>query len=94
MSATTIVRRTVRFRGRVQGVGFRQSTREVAARFPVVGFVENLPDGRVLLVAEGSESDIAGFVAAVSGELDRFITGSDIEAGQASGEFTGFSIRR
>lgn len=94
MSATGIVRRTVRFRGRVQGVGFRQTTREVAARFPVAGFVENLPDGRVLLVAEGTTSDVAGFVAAVRSELDRYITGYADESGQASGEFAGFSIRR
>jgi len=88
------VRRTVRFRGRVQGVGFRQTTRETAARFAVTGTVENLPDGRVLLVAEGMPSDLAEFLAAVESELGRFITGADDEAGPATGEFVGFTIRR
>lgn len=94
MSASETVRRTIRFRGRVQGVGFRQTTCEVAVRFPVTGFVENLADGRVLLVAEGSTGDVAEFVAAVESELDRFIIDSDDEAGRATGEFAEFSIRR
>ncbi|MBA4017384.1 MAG: acylphosphatase [Pirellula sp.] len=94
MSETVTVRRTVRYRGRVQGVGFRQTTCETAARFPVTGTVENLPDGRVLLVAEGLKSDVAEFLAAVQSELGRFIAGVDEEAGASTGEFVGFSIRR
>ena len=46
-------RREVYFSGRVQGVGFRYTVRMVASRFAVTGFVKNLPDGRVQLVAEG-----------------------------------------
>ena len=45
--------REVYYQGRVQGVGFRYAVRSLARRFAVDGFVRNLSDGRVELVAEG-----------------------------------------
>ena len=41
--------------GRVQGVFFRQSTRVIAIKNNVNGFVRNLDDGRVEIVAEGEQ---------------------------------------
>jgi acylphosphatase len=49
----------------VQGVGFRYSTREVACSYEVTGFVRNLPDGRVELVAEGDEAELRAFLDGV-----------------------------
>ncbi len=48
---------TVRFvvSGRVQGVFFRASTRREALRLGVAGTARNLPDGRVEVVAAGSD---------------------------------------
>ena len=51
------VRRRVLFSGRVQGVGFRYTTEAVASRFQVTGWVRNVRDGRVELVAEGLPDD-------------------------------------
>jgi acylphosphatase len=39
--------------GRVQGVGFRYFTHDVAVREGVTGYVRNLPDGRVEAFVEG-----------------------------------------
>jgi acylphosphatase len=50
------VRLTVWVSGRVQGVGFRWWVRSNALELGLVGFAENLPDGRVKIVAEGAES--------------------------------------
>ena len=44
--------------GRVQGVFFRQSTRVMAIKNNVNGWVRNLDDGRVEIVAQGQEQNI------------------------------------
>ena len=88
------VRREAYFRGRVQGVGFRFTTREIAERFRVTGVVQNLADGRVLLVAEGSPAEIDRFVAAIASEMDRYVAGYDMNEQPATGEFQDFGVRR
>lgn len=49
-------------RGRVQGVWFRASTRDAARRLGLTGWVRNLPDGRVEVVAEGEEARVSDFL--------------------------------
>ena len=47
--------------GDVQGVGYRFFAQRAAARHQVVGYVRNLPDGRVESLAEGSAEDVEAF---------------------------------
>jgi acylphosphatase len=49
--------------GRVQGVGFRYTTCELAERLGLGGWVRNLGDGRVEAVFEGPPADVAQAVA-------------------------------
>ncbi|MCD4807303.1 MAG: acylphosphatase [Methanococcoides sp.] len=44
--------------GRVQGVYFRGFTQKTAASLGLMGYAQNLPDGRVKVVAQGKRSDI------------------------------------
>lgn len=48
--------------GRVQGVYFRQTTRQVARRLGLVGWVRNLPDGRVEVLAQGPAPQVEQLV--------------------------------
>ena len=50
------------FSGRVQGVGFRYSTKQLAKGFDVLGWVRNLGDGRVELQIMGDEEELDEFI--------------------------------
>jgi len=90
---TPTIRREVYFSGRVQGVGFRYTTRAIASGFSVGGYVKNLADGRVLLVAEGPEAEVGCLLNAVHRELGRFIRDENVVRPPPNGEFAGFEIR-
>jgi acylphosphatase len=87
------VRYDVHFAGRVQGVGFRYTTCRVAARFAVSGWVQNLSDGRVRCVAEGSPAELDAFVSAVEGAMAGHVAERTVARGAATGEFRGFTVR-
>ena len=44
--------------GKVQGVWFRDSTRQEAIKLKVTGWVKNIPGGMVYLEAEGEENNL------------------------------------
>jgi acylphosphatase len=48
--------------GKVQGVYFRDSARQVALRLGVTGFVKNMADGSVMLIATGTKEQLNGLV--------------------------------
>ena len=54
------------YSGRVQGVGFRYSVKQIAAGYEVVGWVRNLADGRVELQAGGDRDEVDEFLAAIA----------------------------
>ncbi|MEP0825598.1 MAG: acylphosphatase [Nitrososphaera sp.] len=58
MSDSKKTRAHILVSGTVQGVYFRQNTKEVATKHNVTGWVRNLPDGRVEAILEGNEPDV------------------------------------
>jgi acylphosphatase len=81
------------FRGTVQGVGFRFTTRRIAVQLPVTGFVENLPDGGVRLVVEGTAPQIEELLAAIREAFGDYIQRMEPSIRPAPREFSDFSIR-
>lgn len=58
-------RAVIRVDGYVQGVGFRWWTMDLARELGLVGRAENLPDGRVEVVAQGSTEALGVLIRAL-----------------------------
>jgi acylphosphatase len=82
------------YSGTVQGVGFRAMAEEAASRLAVVGWIKNLRDGRVELIAEAEEPALEAFLEALrTGPMRNFIRQVDISWSDALDSFDDFSIR-
>jgi acylphosphatase len=85
-------RREVRYRGHVQGVGFRYTAVQIARRCEVTGYVKNLPDGRVELIAEGAPEEIDAFLAEIAEEMLGNIHETQQDRAPPRGEFSDFRV--
>jgi acylphosphatase len=85
-------RRHVYYSGRVHGVGFRYTACRLARVRGVGGFVRNLGDGRVEVVAEGDENGLARFLADLEERMGGYIGGVEAAEEPATGEFDGFDV--
>ena len=83
---------TVFFSGRVQGVGFRYTALQVAREFDVSGYVKNLPDGRVLLEAEGKPEEIAAYITALEERMHGYVRKTERAVAKRERQFRGFTI--
>jgi acylphosphatase len=86
-------RRVVHYAGRVQGVGFRCTVQNIALQYNIAGYVRNLPDGRVELLMEGSDSDLNKIAEGIAEKMAGFIKDTTVQAAPATGEFQHFTIR-
>ena len=80
--------------GRVQGVGFRMTAEDLARDCGVVGWVKNLRDGRVEIVAEAEETVLRRFLQAIrASAMKNFIRDAEVSWSDASDMFDEFEIR-
>lgn len=86
-------RKHVYYSGLVQGVGFRFTARRLASECSVAGYVRNLPDGRVEIVAEGDTAELTRFLALVHQQMDTYIHRANEDDESPTGEFHGFDVR-
>lgn len=82
------------FGGRVQGVGFRYATKQLAKGFDVLGWVKNLPDGRVELQLMGEEEELDEFIEELhESPLSHHIQEQEERTVPLLEDTVGFSIR-
>ncbi len=96
------MRYDIRFRGRVQGVGFRATARSLALahdrasdspRFRVVGWVRNEPDGDVSMSVEGESDAVDAYLADLRAALGSLIRRETIAAHPGHLGYESFEIR-
>lgn len=93
------VRLTATVQGYVQGVGFRWSTMSMARTLNLVGVAENLPNGDVLVIAEGPEVACQRVLDWLNGTGPRVVRRPgrvefvDARWGPAEGGFRSFTCR-
>ena len=61
-SISAMTTRRIIYEGRVQGVGFRWTVKELARGYDVLGTVRNLPDGTVEIIVAGERGEVAEFL--------------------------------
>ena len=83
----------VYYTGKVQGVGFRYPGRDIARDLGVCGWVKNLRDGRVEVMAEAEEDVLQDFLTRINQYFSRYIQDADVSWQAATGEFKDFGIR-
>ena len=80
--------------GRVQGVGFRFFAREAADELGVVGYVRNMPDGGVEVLAEGDESRLAEFLRLLGeGPISARVARVDVSWEPPTDSYDGFFVK-
>jgi acylphosphatase len=90
-----MIRVTLLIKGRVQGVGFRANARRKAAEYGLKGWVRNLQNGDVELIAEGEETLVDRLIEwCYHGPSGAYVRDVKVEKTDATGEFWGFTIKR
>jgi acylphosphatase len=82
----------VYYSGLVQGVGFRFTAERFANKLDIKGWVKNLDDGRVEIVAEGDESQLNSFLSQLKNYFNRYLENIETDWSPASNEFNSFDV--
>ncbi|MEA1864417.1 MAG: acylphosphatase [Euryarchaeota archaeon] len=77
--------------GTIQNVGYRAKVIGFAKAFELTGFVQNLDDGRVLIIAEGEETNLNAFISAIqiTNTLIK-VDGAEVEYADVTGDLNDF----
>ena len=80
------------FVGRVQGVGFRFTAYHIANRHKLTGFVRNLPDGTVEMLAQGKSEQVNDCIREIQDSFTGYVRDTRIEDVAADPQYGRFNI--
>lgn len=86
------IAKSIKYKGRVQGVGFRFTAHKIASRYDVTGFVKNLPDGSVELLAQGSGDDVDRCIEDIQESFGGYIRDTIVNKVPVSDRYHQFEI--
>lgn len=93
IDGSPLVQLYVLISGKVQGVGFRNFTKQTADQMGIYGYVKNLPNGKVEAVLEGREADVNKVLEKLHvGPKPAKVTDVKTEKRKFTGEYKGFQI--
>ncbi|MBU4252829.1 MAG: acylphosphatase [Candidatus Omnitrophica bacterium] len=81
------------YSGKVQGIGFRYVVLDIALGLKIYGWVKNLNDGRVEVLAESKEDTLNVFLEQINQHFSRYITDTIVERLPANGKFSDFQVQ-
>jgi acylphosphatase len=84
--------RHVVFRGKVQGVGFRFTSRNIAGRHNLTGMVRNLPDGNVEMFVQGQDKAVSECIKEIQEYFSGYITDTITEEISSDSKYKDFRI--
>jgi acylphosphatase len=85
---------TIIVQGIVQGVGYRFFVLNTAKQYNVAGYVRNLSNGSVEIVAEGTQGLLQDFIQHIKiGPVSAHVTGIDVQWKKEEKGFTDFDVR-
>ncbi len=87
-----MIAKSIIFTGRVQGVGFRFTARRAANRRQLTGFVRNVPDGTVEMLAQGRPEDVDDCIQDLKEYFSGYLKETRIEEIPPDTKYTDFQI--
>ena len=87
-----MVAKHIIFTGHVQGVGFRFTAQRIASRHQLSGFVRNLPDGSVEMLAQGKADDVESCIEDIKADFAGYVRQTIIEDVPVNPAYKNFRI--
>ncbi len=81
------------YSGRVQGVGFRFTAQSIAGALKITGWVKNLSDGTVEILAQGEEEALKDYLGRIQNYFHNYIQDINTSWQEANNNFKDFGVK-